>query len=573
MSNIHFDVVVVGSGFGGSVMAYRLAEAGFRVCVLERGKSYPPGSFPRSPYRMKRNFWDPSAGLYGMFNIWSFPGISSIVSSGLGGGSLIYANVLLRKEEKWFLTEDLHQGGYQPWPITRADLDPHYDQVEKMMHVQQYPLDQFPYNTTAKTLALQQAARQLNLDWFRPNLAVTFGNEGHIPVPGEPIREDYPNLHGRTRSTCRLCGECDIGCNYGSKNTLDYTYLSAAKRLGAEIWSNSEVRSFRQREEGAGYHITYVQHHPAHEGEPLETHNPTVLPSQTLTTDILVLAAGTFGTNFLLLKNQAFFPHISKMLGTQFSGNGDLITLALRCSKHENGKKIPRVIDGSYGPVITSAVRVEYEEKNAVKGFYIQDAGYPEFLNWILQVFDAPSELEGVARVLTHLAGEWLHKNLETDLGKYISQIFGTCDLSSSFLPLLGMGLDTPGGRMTLRDGNVLNLDWTKTRSGPYFDRLRQQMISIADSLGATFVDDPLWYLGRLISAHPLGGCAMGRDITEGVVNIQGEVFSSPHLYIADGSIMPGPVGANPSLTIAAMSDRIADGIIERKGGSSLIPG
>src|SRR5688572_562136 len=103
MAHEHFDAVVIGSGFGGSVMAYRLSEAGMKVCLLERGRPFPPHSFPRSPYKIQNNFWDPSGGLYGMFNIWSFRGFGALVSSGLGGGSLIYANVLIRKDEKWFV--------------------------------------------------------------------------------------------------------------------------------------------------------------------------------------------------------------------------------------------------------------------------------------------------------------------------------------------------------------------------------------------------------------------------------------------------------------------------------------
>jgi cholesterol oxidase len=125
-----FDVVVIGSGFGGSVMAYRLACAGLSVCVLERGRAYPPGSFPRTPKQMSRNFWDPSENLFGLFDIWSFRQAEAIVSSGLGGGSLIYANVLLRKDENWFVQEPSADQGGEWWPLTRDDLDPHYDNVE-----------------------------------------------------------------------------------------------------------------------------------------------------------------------------------------------------------------------------------------------------------------------------------------------------------------------------------------------------------------------------------------------------------------------------------------------------------
>lgn len=220
------DTVVVGSGFGGAVTAYRLAETGRSVVLLERGKPYPPGGFPRTPADMARNFWDPSRGLHGLFDIWSFRGLEGVVSSGLGGGSLIYANVLLRKDERWFVHESpLPGGGYENWPIGRADLDPHYDRVEHMLGATRYP-----YDDTPKTRALRQAAARLDLAVSRPPLAVSFGpRPGAPPVPGAQIDEPaYGNLHGLPRSTCRLCGECDVGCNYGAKNTLDHTYLSSS---------------------------------------------------------------------------------------------------------------------------------------------------------------------------------------------------------------------------------------------------------------------------------------------------------------------------------------------------------
>ena len=297
----HFDCVVVGTGFGGSVTAQRLAEAGRSVLVLERGKPYPPGSFPRSPVGFRNNFWDPSKGLQGLFDVWSFSGLDAVISSGLGGGSLIYANVLLRKDERWFVSPEHKGPGGESWPITRADLEEHYDRVERTMGVQRYPFEHAPYDATPKTIAIKAAAEARGMDWMLPPLAVTFANEGADPVPGEPIPEEQPNLHGRPRQTCRLVGECDVGCNYGAKNTLDYTYLTAAWRAGADIRTRCEVREFEPRE-GGGWTIHYIEHTEEHEGSATDTR---ALPRVTVTADELVLAAGTLGSTYLLLRNRA----------------------------------------------------------------------------------------------------------------------------------------------------------------------------------------------------------------------------------------------------------------------------
>jgi cholesterol oxidase len=561
MNETHFDAVIVGSGFGGSVMAYRLAEAGLRVCLLERGKAYPPDSFPRAPHRMRKNFWDPSEGLHGMFNVWSFDGLGAVVCSGLGGGSLIYANVLIRKDERWFVREDRRDGWYEYWPVTRADLDPHYDRVEKMLDATRYPYER----TTPKTREFKGAAERLGLDWRLPNLAVTFANEGEDPVPGEPIREKYPNLHGRTRQTCRLVGECDFGCNYGSKNTLDYNYLSAAKRLGAEIRALCEVRRFEPRD-GGGYAVYYVRHRPDPEREGQKT-DTSALPEQKITADRLVLSAGTLGSTFLLLKNRGAFPGLSGRLGTRFCGNGDLITFAHKSSKTVGGKRVPRLIDGGYGPVITSAVRfAALEDGGDGRGFYVEDAGYPEFVNWMLEVVDAPTDAVHSfwGKLFARIRDKWLSRDPETDVGAEALRLLGSTELSSGLLPLLGMGRDIPNGTMELR-GGLLNVDWRVEESRPYFDDIREKMRDIVEELGARY-SDPLDRLNRLVTVHPLGGCPMGRDRAEGVVDSHGEVFGYPGFYVADGSVMPGPVGPNPSLTIAALADRFADRIVEKKG-------
>ena len=545
MSETHFDAVVVGSGFGGSVLAYRLAEAGKSVCVLERGKPYPPGSFPRGPRELAAAFWDPSEGLYGMFNVWSFKGIGALVSSGLGGGSLIYANVLLRKPERWFVKEDLAKGGYEYWPVTRADLDPHYKAAEDMLGGAEYPFEA----TTPKTRAFREVGEKLGREFILPKLAVAFADGNDPPAVGAPIHEEHPNLHGVQRYTCRLVGECDIGCNFGAKNTLDLNYLSEAKRLGAEIWTRREVRSLAPRE-GGGYTVRYVEHDVADEGRKIKTSDPRVRPERELTCDRLVLAAGTLGSTYLLLKSRDAFPGLSPRLGTRFGGNGDLLTFALGAD---------RPLDAHRGPVITSALRVPDElDGGQGRGLYVEDAGYPEFVSWLVQGTQGPGALWRFRRVAARLVFGLLRHEPEVDLSAEVSSLLSDTRLANGSLPLLGMGRDIPDGNMELTGSGKLQVDWRKGKSGPFFDRLGGFGKEIADALGAKFERNPTWYLGRLMTVHPLGGCPMGRSVDEGVVDDYGEVFGFPGFTIADGSVMPGPVGPNPSLTIAALADRFA---------------
>ncbi len=559
-----FDAVVIGSGFGGSVMTWRLGEAGKNVCLLERGKRYPPGSFARSPVEMRNNFWDPGSGKYGLFQIWRFGGIDGVVSAGLGGGSLIYANVFLRKDPRWFYRRD-PGGETTRWPIGRVDLDPHYDRVATVIGLQAFPFDKDPYSSTPKTRAMHDAASAAGLEWFTPPLAVTFGDPAGSPVPGEPIRSSdgstTSNIHGRTRYTCRLCGECDVGCNYGSKNTLDYTYLTLANRLpNVEIRDLCEVHSFKPREEG-GFSVSYVKH------------NPENGPGSAQTIEIfcrkLILSAGTFGTADLLLKNQGNFPGISPRLGEYFSGNGDFLGLLLDAKDEVAGKSVPRLLAPSRGSVITSTVRVPdaSDDGGTGPGLYIQDGGYPGFVDWLVESSDVGGELHRLLRFIGHEIVGLVRHDEQTDLDDQLERLIGDARASSSLLPVLGMGLDTPGGRFSLSNDSdrQLELSWSSSDSREYFDRVKAAMRTLSEQLGARFLEDPLSRIhNKVITVHALGGCSMGDSIAEGVVDDFGEVFGYPGFFVADGSVMPGPVGPNPSFTIAALSDRFADRVLEQ---------
>ena len=597
MNNEHFDAVIVGSGFGGSVMAFRLAEAGLRVCLLERGKAYPPNSFPRAPYDLSRNFWDPSKGLYGMFDTWSFKGSGALVSSGLGGGSLIYANILIRKDPKWFVNENRENGSYESWPVSYQDLEVHYERVEKMMNAQKYPLAHEPYSNTPKTLAMREADQKLSSmpgfdsrwthKWIPLNLAVSFRCK-HVSDPdedapdnpalvGAQILELFPNYHsveaGREmqRSTCRLCGECDMGCNYGSKNTLDYTYITAAihQRPCPPIMKTlCEVKEFEPLA-GQGYAVSYVQHDSSREGKAFAT---SKLPRERLTCDRLIIGAGTFGSPFLLFKNRnKRFPKLSKKLGSRFNVNGDLLSFIVNSMEVKNGQCAPRRLDPSFGPVITCAIRIGDTldgDGDQGRGFYCEDGGNPYLLSWLSEVSGLPGFLvRGLGFLKLVAKYRWGLSN-DAELSAEIANLLGGANTSKSSFPMLTMGRDLPNGNLYLKDG-LLECDWRIKKSQDYYNRVIQVGRAIARALNAEFMENPAyaWNFHQVLTAHPLGGCPMGRDESEGVVNSYGEVFNYPGLYVVDGSIMPGPVGPNPSLTIGAVSDRIADHIIDQHKG------
>jgi cholesterol oxidase len=551
-----FDAVIVGSGFGASAAACRLAQAGRSVLVLERGRSYPPGSFPRSPRGMAQNLWDPPRSLYGMFDVWAFRGIEALVSSGLGGGSLIYANVLLRKDPAWFV-DDAPGQTPQPWPVTYADLEAYYEAAEAMLGAQRYPFDVPPYSATAKTEAMRYAASQLGLDWQLPHLAVTFANPGRPPVPSETIVEATPNLHGLPRRTCRLCGECDIGCNDGAKNTVDYNYLSRAADAGAEIRTLCEVRAIEPMAAG-GYQVTYIRHDadgsPGAAGE-----------SHTVEGGRLVIGAGTFGSTYLLLRNRAAFPKLSRALGTRFCGNGDLLTFLHHSRARVQGTEVPRPLDPEFGPVITSAIRMPDTldgRGDAGRGFYIEDGGNPQFLDWIAQTAGAPLVAARLAQFLARRAWAHVTGKPRSNISADVAGLLGGGITSATMLPVLCMGRDIPDGVMSLRDGG-LELDWTTASSDTYFGRVEETLRLVAGALGAEVANTPLWLFKRVITVHPLGGVPMGADPVRGVVDGWGEAFGYPGLHVVDGSVMPGPVGPNPSLTIAAFAERAAAHIVQ----------
>jgi cholesterol oxidase len=571
----HFDAVVIGSGFGGSVAAWRLKEncPEKKVLLLERGMPYPPGSFARTPHEMRTNFWDPSDWLYGLFEVWSFEHCKAIVSSGLGGGSLIYANVMLEKPTATFGPDDRNDGRQWPWPVGAAqfeELGRSYAMVKRDLGAEQMPaayVDAPPEATAAvpKTRQFLDAAAAARL--HEPQLAeiaVTFA--GPSEDPGTPFAEASDNLHHRRRRSCALVGECDLGCNEGAKNTLDYTYLSRFKTAGGQIRTCCEA--FYLEREGKRYAVHYRQHLKARshvekragaDGKETDRELLDVSADETgrVTADVVVLAAGTFGSSRLLLLSQTGLPTMdTRNLGRRFSSNGDLLTVARNCIDGESEHQ--RNLSPSRGPVITAYAtrKVKGEE------LWMEDAGGPMLSEWGWQLLEVCEDTLAMRGTLLKA----LRGRLRGRVSRDIARLFGSARASSAMLPMLTMGRDRPGGRMRL-EGQELALDWDPHgESRAYFDRADETADSVAEGLGGRLAPRWLRKRARGVTVHPLGGCPMAADAKDGVVDADGQVFGCPGLFVADGSVMPGPVGPNPSLTIAALADHIAKAAARRLG-------
>ncbi|OHV65191.1 GMC oxidoreductase [Pseudofrankia sp. BMG5.36] len=596
------ETVVVGSGFGGSVTAFRLAEAGRDVLVLERGRAYPPGAFPRTPREVAREYWNPGEGRHGLFDIWSLGGFDAVVSSGLGGGSLVFANALMRADERWFVQPDARasRGGAatggragaeaasrtrgaggsagagsrrraaagRPWPISRADLEPHYDAVEKMLGAAPFPAGRPGYEATERTTALRAAAERMGLEWRQPALAVSFAALG-VTAPGLALPEaPYGNVHGRARATCQLAGDCVLGCNHGAKNSLDHTYLSAAAYHGAEIRTRCEVLAIAP-DDGGGWVVTYAEHHGAVDGT---SRDLAMLPARTVRCARVVLAAGALGSTYLLLRSRAALPGLSPMLGHGFSGNGDALGLVAG-ARREDGSLWPL----GAAPTVTSAVAVP-DGPDGEPGFHIQDAGVPTFVSWLLAGHRAAAGGGGggLRGSLVHplrLARDWAAERLRggpDDLRGQLSRLAEAGADGEAVLPLLAMGRPAADGVLRL-DGDRLGLERAGADRDVDAERMRAAMARLADGLGGRLESHPLATPRRRVTAHPLGGAPMGDNPRDGVVDGLGQVFDHPGLYVLDGAALPGPLGVGPALTIAAFADlavqRMLDGSRGRAGG------
>ena len=551
----HYEVLVVGSGYGGGIAASRLARAGRQVCVLERGREYQPGDFPDNELKAATESQVSVPAVPGgrigselaLFDFHVEGEYSVLRACGLGGTSLINAGVALEADPQVF--EDPR------WPAAlREDLDgvrTGYERARRVLEPRPYPQD---WPTLAKADALRQSAAAMGEPYTRVPINVSF--------------EDRINAFGVPRAKCTLCGDCVTGCNQGAKNTVATTYLPDAWNHGAEIFTEISVSHVQRRSDGRWA----VHCEPMGVGRELfEGAGHLVVVA-----DVVILAAGTLGSTGILLRSHEHGLPVSARLGDRFSGNADVIGFG-----YNNDVRINGVGAGAgapdpsnpVGPTITAMIDGRTPGRPVRDQYLIQEGALPGTIDSIY----APSFRAASAR--------W---GIDTDSG-VIDGLAESKREVRSRLPdgarkgaiahtqtFLGMGHDSAEGSLRLDERGRLRVQWPSASQEPVITDLNQRMLEATAANGGTFVPNPAWsnrLRSGLISVHPLGGCGMAEEASQGVTNHRGQVFSGqagaqvhPGLYVADGSVMPMSLGVNPLLTISAVAERSVALLAEERG-------
>ena len=531
-----YDVVVVGSGFGGAITGCRLAQAGRSVCILERGKRWEKTEFPRSPAEVAGSFWREGKS-FGFLEYKAFKRIDVIQGSGVGGGSLHYFNVHLRTPEAIF--------SHKAWPpeIRRATLDPYYDLAQGML--ESAPLSppsgrELPKRTEAFMAAATAIGRIAEL----VPIGVYTGADRLNPFSGKP------------QSACDYSGDCLLGCDLHAKNTTDLNYIAVAERNGAEVYPLHRADKIEPLGD-RGYRVHFERFDPT---------DPCRVEPGSVTGRKVVVAAGTLGSNELLLRCRDVhrtLPNIGASLGTGFSGNGDFLLAGTMDAN--------RVVDPGRGPSIT--VGADFSTLN--NRIFIEDLGFPDsFMWWLEGAIPTSNRLANMVKA----ARSYLEDTFGIGKGRVsleLNRLFQG-GATTRFLPYLGMGTDAANGRLNLKDGSI-DIDWSHRKSRQMFREIEDALKMLSRGVQGTYVTSLLWRwpLRKLLTAHPLGGCRMGAGKNDSVVNHGGEVWGYPNLYVADGSIMPSALSVNPSLTISALAERSAFWIIhgrEMQKGDNAAP-
>jgi cholesterol oxidase len=522
-----FDFVIIGSGFGGSVSAMRLSEKGYNVLVLERGKRFRDEDFPRTDWGVRKLIWFPALRCFGIWE-WSLLDGGMIQhGSGVGGGSLVYANVLLEPSDELF-----EAPGWSQLADWKSVLRPHYDTARRMLGATTNPR-LWPADETLKSIAEDLGMGHT----FHPTqVGVLFDEEGE---EGAVIPDPYFDGEGPERQACIHCGGCVTGCRHNAKNTLPKNYLYFAAKWGAEVRAKSRVTDIRPLPEGqpdgARYEVVYQS-----------STAWLFKPAQSVRARSVVLSAGALDTNRLLLRCRdvsGSLPALSPRLGSMVRTNSEALTAVA------NRRKEP---DYSKGVAITSVLQAD-------EVTHIEPVRMPEGSSFLGKVLTAPLIEAGDNMPLRILKTFWTVARhpidfLQCKLFPHLARrsttllVMQTRDTAMRFK--MGRNVFTLFRRDLVTERDEERPIQTELEVAHRVTRMFADKI---DGVSVGFANETL--LNIPSTAHIMGGAPFGRDSDEGVIGLNCEVHNYPGLYVVDGSIVPGNPGVNPSLTITALAE------------------
>ena len=506
-----FDVLVVGSGFGGAVSALRLSEKGYRVGVLEAGRRFADDELPRTSWRLRDFLWAPSLGLLGIQRIHVLKDVMILAGAGVGGGSLNYANTLYVPGESFFA--DPQWSGITDWA---DELAPYYDQAARMLGVVENP------TMTPSDVAMKAVAEDMGVGHtFRLTPVGVYFGEG----PGVTRPDPFFGGAGPERTGCTQCGECMTGCRHGAKNTLPKNYLALAEHAGARIFPMTTVTEIRERP-GGGYVVTTVR-----------TGSRRV---RTLSAEQVVVAAGTYNTQRLLhrMKDSGRLRRLSPALGRLTRTNSESLLGA-----------VSRTVtaDFSQGVAITSSF-------------------YPEPQTHVEPVrYGKGSNAMGLLQSLltAPIPGRPRWQAFARDVARQPVQALRMLDVRRwSERGIISLGMQTDDNSMTLSGRRSRLRGWHLTsrqddKPAPTYLPVAQEVVRrLAARIGGVPAGSVAENLGLAMTAHFVGGCPIGADADHGVVDAYHRAFGYEGLHVVDGSTITANLGVNPSLTITAQAER-----------------
>ncbi|MEU3431650.1 GMC family oxidoreductase [Streptomyces gardneri] len=527
-----YDVLVVGSGFGGSVTALRLTEKGYRVGVLEAGRRFTPASLPKNSWDLKNFLWAPALGLYGIQRIHLLGNVMVLAGAGVGGGSLNYANTLYVPPKPFF--DDPQWKDITDW---QDELRPYYDQAQRMLGVRLNP------TTTPSDVHLKAAAQAMGIgDTFHmAPVGVFFGDGADADgtskaKPGGQVADPYFGGAGPARRACTECGECMTGCRHGAKNTLNENYLHLAEKAGATVHPMTTVVTVTEDSRG-GYAV-----------QTLPTDNRKKGKGRTFRARRVVIAAGTYGTQTLLhrMKDGGLLPRISQRLGELTRTNSEGLVGAQTTDRRYRKKHGKEKVDFTRGVAITSSIHpdanthiepVRYGKgSNSMGGMTVLQVPYGahRVRNWFLNVLKHPTL---AARSLSNW--RWSERTI-------IGLVMQSLDNSlTTYRKPGGIGK----GLLTARQGHGAPNPVQIPEATEAATLLAEEINGFAGSNIGELMGTPL-------TAHFLGGCPIGADAESGVIDPYHRLFGHPGISVVDGAAVSANLGVNPSLTITAQAER-----------------